>query len=384
MRAVIARVRADALDHAARRDRRAAPHRRGRCGDRPRRRRRQRSHSVRQQSRRHRDGRGRRAFTNMAPIRPDLSAEGLAIAARAGALMGDLEFVQFHPTALDDARIAPEADQRDGARRRRDPDQRPRASLHGRRRRRRTRAARCRRARGPRAARRWPSRLSRRAAGHRRALRAALSGGRRLLPRGGNRSRDAADPDPSGGALSHGRHQASILPDAARSKGFGPAARRPARACTAPTGSPAIRCWRPSFAADFVAESIASTCPPRRRKLVTDLPALRQGDLAPVRKIMSRAVGVLRNGEGLREAAAALFALARDEEAANDAAVVGLMIAVAALRREESRGRACANRLSRRRGEGAANDLAPFRRDARRAPVCARTRRLSASERRWL
>ena len=88
----------------------------------------------------------------------------------------------------------------------------------------------------------------------------------------------------------------------------------------------------------LVAESIASTCPPRRRKLVTDLPALRQGDLAPVRKIMSRAVGVLRSGEGLGAAAGALFALARDEEAANDAAVVGLMIAVAALRREESRG----------------------------------------------
>ena len=57
-----------------------------------------------------------------------------------------------------------------------------------------------------------------------------------------------------------------------------------------------------------------------------------------MRKIMSRAVGVLRDGEGLRDAAAALFALAREEHAANDAAIVGLMIAVAALRREESRG----------------------------------------------
>ena len=88
----------------------------------------------------------------------------------------------------------------------------------------------------------------------------------------------------------------------------------------------------------LVAESIASTCPPRRRSLLTDLPALRQGDLAPVRKIMSRAVGVLRNGEGLGAAAAALFALARDEEARTTPPSSASMIAVAALRREESRG----------------------------------------------
>ena len=88
----------------------------------------------------------------------------------------------------------------------------------------------------------------------------------------------------------------------------------------------------------FVAESVASTSPPRRRKLAPELPAIAPADPAPVRRIMSRSVGVLRDGEGLRAAAGALFALACDEGAASDAAAVGLMIAVAALRREESRG----------------------------------------------
>jgi L-aspartate oxidase len=47
---------------------------------------------------------------------------------------------------------------------------------------------------------------------------------------------------------------------------------------------------------------------------------------------------VLRENEGLKEAVRTLLAIAETHDAAADPAVVGLMIAVAALQREESRG----------------------------------------------
>ena len=61
-------------------------------------------------------------------------------------------------------------------------------------------------------------------------------------------------------------------------------------------------------------------------------------DPASVRPILSRAAGVLRDGEGLRAAARALYPLAVSRQAASDPAIVGLMIVIAALRRQESRG----------------------------------------------
>ena len=84
--------------------------------------------------------------------------EGIAIAARAGAIIADAEFVQFHPTAInigrDPAPLATEV----AARRRRAADQRPRRALH---------------ARGAPRRRAWPAR-------HRRP---------RRLPRGDERTR---------------------------------------------------------------------------------------------------------------------------------------------------------------------------------------------------
>jgi L-aspartate oxidase len=61
-------------------------------------------------------------------------------------------------------------------------------------------------------------------------------------------------------------------------------------------------------------------------------------DPSSVRPILSRAAGVLRDGEGLRAAARALYPLAISQQAASDPAIVGLMIVIAALRRQESRG----------------------------------------------
>jgi L-aspartate oxidase len=88
----------------------------------------------------------------------------------------------------------------------------------------------------------------------------------------------------------------------------------------------------------WVAQDIAATAAARRRQ-----PRLPDGraissDPASVRPILSRAAGVLRDGEGLRAAARALYPLAVSQQAASDPAIVGLMIVIAALRRRESRG----------------------------------------------
>ena len=88
--------------------------------------------------------------------------------------------------------------------------------------------------------------------------------------------------------------------------------------------------------ARWVAESVAGT-PPRRAKqaIASNCPP---PDPAAVRPLLSRALGVVRNGEDLEAAARALLPLAERNNAASDPAAVGLMIAIAALRRRESRG----------------------------------------------
>jgi L-aspartate oxidase len=87
----------------------------------------------------------------------------------------------------------------------------------------------------------------------------------------------------------------------------------------------------------WVAKDIAATSSIRRRS-----PRLPDGEIGSdptsVRPILSRAAGVLRSGEGLRKAARALYPVAVSRQPAGDPAIVGLMIAIAALRRQESRG----------------------------------------------
>jgi L-aspartate oxidase len=92
--------------------------------------------------------------------------------------------------------------------------------------------------------------------------------------------------------------------------------------------------------AGWVAESVAGTLASRTRRL--DPPSLPPpADPTLVRPILSRGAGLLRDRDGLHEAARALLALASGRDAAADPAIVGLMIVVMALRREESRGAHC-------------------------------------------
>ena len=90
------------------------------------------------------------------------------------------------------------------------------------------------------------------------------------------------------------------------------------------------------FAA-IVARSIEDA-PLRRPARLRAALAPPAADPAPVRPILSRAAGVTREGETLREAAAALAALASSTGPVADPAAVALTIVVSALRRADSVG----------------------------------------------
>lgn len=86
----------------------------------------------------------------------------------------------------------------------------------------------------------------------------------------------------------------------------------------------------------WVAEDLAGIpARPVRPAMVDDVPS---PDPAAVRTLVSPALGVVRDEQGLAAAAKALLPLAQGKGSAADPAAVGLMIAIAALRRRESRG----------------------------------------------
>ncbi|RUY11237.1 FAD-binding protein, partial [Mesorhizobium sp. M7A.F.Ca.CA.004.12.1.1] len=92
--------------------------------------------------------------------------------------------------------------------------------------------------------------------------------------------------------------------------------------------------------ASWVAESVAGTSYTRRpRRCSTFVPP--RPDASVVRPIVSAALGIIRDGEAMREAVATLLPIAANSVAASGPALVSLMIAAAALRREESRGAHC-------------------------------------------
>jgi L-aspartate oxidase len=89
--------------------------------------------------------------------------------------------------------------------------------------------------------------------------------------------------------------------------------------------------------ASWVAESVKSAGrgPLKARTAIAPLPA---SDASSVRPILSQGLGVLRDRHGIERAIRGLYPIASGNSAASDPALVGLMIAVAAFRREESRG----------------------------------------------
>ncbi len=265
--------------------------------------------------------------------------QGLALAARAGAELADIEFVQFHPTAFDGpARPMPlisEAVRGEGAVLIDETGERFMADIPG----------------AELAPRDVVARAiwRRRAEGHRVFLDARQALGERFatrFPLIAGLCREAGidparQPIPVRPAAHY--HMGGIAVDEE-----GRSSLRGLWACgeAAATGlHGANRLASNSLSeavvfAGLVAESVAGasfarTAPPRP---VKSPPA---ADPSAVRPILAAAAGVMREGEALARAVAALAELALGDGPAADPAAVALMIAHAAQRREESRGAHC-------------------------------------------
>ncbi|MCA6120663.1 L-aspartate oxidase [Bradyrhizobium sp. WSM 1704] len=262
--------------------------------------------------------------------------QGLALAAHAGARLADLEFIQFHPTAFDGpSRPMPlltEAIRGDGAVLIDENGERFMADQPG--------AELAPRDIVARAV--WRHR----ATGHRTFLDARLHPGADFAQRYPVISAfckmagidPASDPIPIRPAVHY--HMGGIAVDAeGRSTvqglwACGEAARtglHGANRLASNSLMEAIVC------AQWVAASIGAASEGPRIMLRADAspPA---ADPSAVRPILTHGLGVLRDRAGIARAIRSLDPLARRESAASDAALVGLMIAVAALKREESRG----------------------------------------------
>jgi L-aspartate oxidase len=265
--------------------------------------------------------------------------QGLALAARAGAVMADLEFIQFHPTALDSGsfplKLISEAVRGEGAVIIDENGDRFMADVPG-------------------------AELAPRDIVARAVWRHMAAGHRVFLDASNVRGLDFARRFPAITALCREAgidpvtqaipvrpaahyHMGGIAVDSAgRSSIHGLWACGEA-ASTGLHGANRLASnslLEAAVCGGWVARDIAATSSIKRRGLgLAGLPDGEIGsDPTSVRPILSRAVGVLRNGEGLRTTARALYPLAVSRQPASDPAIVGLMIAIAALRRQESRG----------------------------------------------
>ncbi|MBM2716238.1 L-aspartate oxidase [Mesorhizobium caraganae] len=261
---------------------------------------------------------------------------GLALAACAGAELADLEFVQFHPTALDGPRrpmpLVSEAVRGEGAVLVNDKGQRFLADAPG----------------GELASRDVVAR----------AVWHQLAAGRRVFldarqclgPRFGKRfptiaqlCREAGidltiEPIPVRTAAHY--HMGGVAVDATGRTSVEGLWACGEVACTGLHGANRLASNSLTEAvatAGWVAESVVGASPGCRRRLLYTLVPPRP-DPSCIRPVVSAALGIIRDGETLREAAAALLQIATVNQAASDPALVALMIAIAALGREESRG----------------------------------------------
>ncbi|HKS20533.1 MAG TPA: L-aspartate oxidase [Bradyrhizobium sp.] len=262
--------------------------------------------------------------------------QGLALAAHAGARLADLEFVQFHPTAFDGPSrpmpLVTEAVRGDGAILIDDTGKRFMADEPG----------------AELAARDIVARAvwRRRAEGHRTFLDARQHPGKEFTQRYPVISAfckmagidPATDPIPVRPAVHY--HMGGVAVDIdGRSTvnglwACGEVARtglHGANRLASNSLMEAIVCAR------WVAESIkgASTMRPQPTTIGSLPPA---SDPSIVRPILSQGLGVLRDRETIARAIQSLYPIASSHGAAADPAIVGLMIAVSAYRREESRG----------------------------------------------
>jgi L-aspartate oxidase len=266
--------------------------------------------------------------------------QGLALAARAGAMLADLEFVQFHPTALDagpDATAHPlplvsEAVRGEGARLIDETGARFMENEPG-------------RELAPRdvVARAVWQHL---AQGHQVFLDARQALGAKFAQRfpviatacAAAGVDPAAQPIPIRPAAHY--HMGGIAVDAAGRSNLAGLWACGEAACTGLHGANRLASnslLEAIVGAGWVAESIAAAPPGGDRLLFAPgLPP--SADPSAVRPLLSEAAGVLRNRAGLVEALHALLPLACSDAPASDPAIVALLITIAALRREESRG----------------------------------------------
>lgn len=275
--------------------------------------------------------------------------QGLVLAARAGAELADLEFVQFHPTGLDGParpmKLVSEAVRGEGATLIDETGERFLAHLPG--------------------AELAPRDVVARAvwrhlgAGHRVFLDARQALGSRFAQRfpviaascAALGIDPATQPIPIRPAQHY--HMGGIAVDGAgRSSVAGLWACGEA-ACTGLHGANRLASnslTEAAVCASWAAQSLRGTAASRLRRIATPAATV-AADPSPVRPILSRGLGVLRDRAGLEEAARTLLPLAMARGAAADPACIGLMMAVAALRREESRGAHCRTDFPERAAE---------------------------------